>query len=1063
MPLSPRSRFILNVTVGYLVFAAAWIVFSDHLLLRLVEPAELAKFSTTKGLIFVGATAALLFAALRATPSETKAPPEPWDGTRIGWQRLMIALAIPLVAFVVQWELWLDISPYAWLLFFPAVFLSSSVGGLPGGLLATLLSTLLVWYGFTPPRFSFSIENPHAIISIGVFFAMGVLLALTHGRLRQAERLAAEAKFRALVDQSLAGIYILQDSRFRYANLAFARMFGYASPEEMIERLPVEAVVAAQDRPMVIEKIRQRIDGEISELRYGFRGRRADDSLFDVDIHGRSFRYEGRPAVIGVALDVTELEQYRTNLEHLIGIRTAEVQAANDKLQDTQFAMDCVGIAIHWVDVDTGRFLYVNSFAAEMLGYSVDEMLSLSVPDINPNFPAGGFKEASESFRQQRRVEFQAMLIAKDGRIIPCEGILHFLPGKDAMPGRFITFVTDITKRKAAETAREAALNEAERLATLRRDFLANMSHEIRTPLNAVLGLAQIGARDNTGRKCQGVFNRILTAGHGLLEVVDDILDFSKIESGKMGVESVPLVIGEVIDRTVHLVALRANAKGLHFAIEEEPGLPVGCLGDSKRLQQVLVNLLSNAVKFTPQGGAVVLSASCDAEHLLFRISDTGIGIAPDTIERLFQPFEQTDSSTTRHFGGTGLGLPISRHLVEMMGGEITVQSVLGQGSNFDVRLPLAGVIPPGPKPKLPLALYGLPLDEVESIRRAVGACVSLSTLDHVPDGTAMIVIDAAVLAEDRIRAQGEAHLAQGLRVAVVVTDGSLDMRSTLWNGATIIERPLRARHVLAALSPTEPKNPAAGSLPRLSGLSILSAEDNELNRLILEDILRCEGAEVTCVENGQFALERLRQQGAHAFDVVLTDIQMPGMDGYALARAITAMAPRLPVIGLTAHAMQEERTRCLAAGMVEHVPKPIDLDILVAAILRHTRERNETSPLALAHLIVDWRQLEIRYSGRHDFIKRLLELVVSAHAETPRDLRDAVGAGNMAQVAKLVHSLKGTAGNLAAHDLQSLATQTERAVRDSTAEARELVEHLADAVEAMLSAIASRESVDGN
>jgi signal transduction histidine kinase/CheY-like chemotaxis protein len=428
---------------------------------------------------------------------------------------------------------------------------------------------------------------------------------------------------------------------------------------------------------------------------------------------------------------------------------------------------------------------------------------------------------------------------------------------RDPLKEQFISSVTDILagfiSRKYAEQALieyqanleelvatrtaelEGARIEAERLARVKSEFLANMSHEIRTPLNAVLGFAQIGYRDSGGRKSQQSFHHIMDSGQLLLGIINDLLDFSKIEAGKFSVESRAFQLSPIMAVAASFVAAAAKQKGLNYVVDAASDLPEWVKGDSQRLQQILVNLLSNAVKFCSHG-EVRLRVAREGDDLYFKVIDTGIGMSEEQISRLFNPFEQADSSTTRKYGGTGLGLAISQSLARMMGGEITVDSSLGAGSAFTLRLPLPAVAP----------------------------------------GT------------------------------------------EVYTGKT------------------------AESGPRLDQLRILAAEDVEVNQIILEDMLVHEGAHVVLADNGQQALERLDEAGVIAFDVVLMDVQMPVMDGHEAARRMLERAPDLPIIGLTAHALAEERDKCLVAGMVDHVTKPIDIDTLVNTIRKYaSREQS--------------------------------------------------------------------------------------------------------------------------
>ena len=362
------------------------------------------------------------------------------------------------------------------------------------------------------------------------------------------------------------------------------------------------------------------------------------------------------------------------------------------------------------------------------------------------------------------------------------------------------------------------------------------MSHEIRTPLNGVLGLARMGYRESVGRdSTQVLFGRILSSGQLLLGIINDILDFSKIEAGKLGIEAIPVELGKLIGDILVLMDERAVEKGLTLRLQRAPSLPTACVSDPLRIGQILVNLLSNAIKFT-ECGSVTLYAGAENGELVFRVADTGIGMSLDQIDKVFAPFEQADNSTTRRFGGTGLGLTITHRIVGLMGGSLHAESRLGEGSTFEVRLPC------------------VPVDRLTpELAVAVGA-------------------------------EGE-------------------------SGA------------------------------RLAGLRVLVAEDNEVNQMVLEDNLSSEGAEVTLVGNGREAVECVQRRGADAFDLVLMDVQMPVMDGHEATRLLRTLAPGLPVIGQTAHALDEERVACLASGMVDRLAKPIDPELLVKTVLRYRRE----------------------------------------------------------------------------------------------------------------------------
>jgi len=402
-----------------------------------------------------------------------------------------------------------------------------------------------------------------------------------------------------------------------------------------------------------------------------------------------------------------------------------------------------------------------------------------------------------------------------------------------------------LEERVAERTAElRAAQQESERLARAKSEFLAKMSHEIRTPLNAVLGLAQLGARGLNDEDATRTFGQIVESGQHLLAVVNDVLDMSRINAGKLAIERRPFALGALIDRVAGMIAPSAQAKGLRWQVRCSPELAPWVSGDEIRLTQVLANLLANAVKFT-ETGDVGLTVRTEPGMVVFEVADTGVGITPEQAARLFEPFEQADNSTTRRFGGSGLGLVISRELARLMGGDIMLASQPGKGSVFTLRLPLMAAEAPR---------------------------------------------EAAVM---RVGATGG----------------------------------------------------------RLAGMRLLVAEDVAVNRLVLEGVLDTEGASVVFAGNGVEAVARVAACGGTAFDAVLMDIQMPEMDGFEATARIHEADPRLPVLGLTAHALDDERARCLAHGMVEHLTKPIDVEALVAALQRHARRGPwpATAPAAVA------------------------------------------------------------------------------------------------------------------
>jgi PAS domain S-box-containing protein len=879
----------------------------------------------------------------------------------------------------------------------------------------------------------------------------------------------SELRFRRMAD-TIGDVFWIAAPETRavqYVSPAFERVWGYPCGEVLGNPLLWLQAVHPDDVPKVVDALEALARGRAYDLQY--RIVRPDGDVRWVNDRGYALRDEAGAVVLmsGVASDITErkavadeLDRHRHHLEELVAARTAEVRAAEAKIR---LILDSSADGLYGLDAE-GRLTFINPAACAMLGYGPGDLVGRSPHAIIHHSRADGSPYPHHECPSHATLQdglirrtVNEVFWRADGSSFPVAYASHPMRRNGAIVGAVISF-SDITARIETDRAREAALAEAQRLASLRRDFLANMSHEIRTPLNAVLGLAQAGQMESRGRRAHDLFRHILGAGRSLLGVVDGILDFSKIEAGKIQVECNPLVLGDVVDRAVGQVAGAAFAKGVDLRVAEAADLPVSLLGDALRLEQVMGNLLSNAVKFTPSGGMVALSVEYFGGQMTIAVSDTGIGMEEGQVARLFQPFEQADSSITRTYGGTGLGLSICRHLVELMGGSIQADSRPGHGSRFTVQVPLAAAGMPVVAAVRPVTLAGLSPDEAGTLADALrgrGCRVEIAggpdpvTPDCVMPGSVVVV--AAGLAATPAGAALLAGLeARRQRVLVAIDPGQCELPPALAEMA-VIERPFRARHVLRDEKDVRPAVPPSGFGGRLAGLSVLAAEDNDMNRLVLDELLTREGARLVCKPDGRQALDAIRAEGAQAFHVVLTDIQMPEMDGYQLTRRLAELAPALPVIGVTAHAMPEEEARCLEAGMVARVTKPINAEDLIQTVLRHAvRDRAEKAAVSR----FDRRGLEQRYPGKPDFVEKLLRTGQEFLAATIVQLRDAIARDDGEQLARLAHSVKGSAGNLMAETLHSQALAVEMAAKEGHVDAHALAGELLRSVEALLATI---------
>ncbi|HET8694940.1 MAG TPA: PAS domain S-box protein, partial [Aquabacterium sp.] len=732
MSVSRRTLFSLRATAIYVVFATAWILLSDQALGLFADAATLTRFSTVKGLLFVVITALILWGALQSAPNDEQPhlarqlSPASTSLTQTAW-----GLVLPVLGGLIQYFFWSAIVPNPWLLLYPAVFLASWLGGWWAGLLSTSLSTLIGWYFFTQPYESWAITRAGSVLGLGIFFGMGVLFSLTHEWLKQTQQRATDNKFEALVEQTLAGIYIAQDGFFRYVNPEFARMMGYDSADEIVQRIPVLDLVVPEQRAQVAMTLKERESDVSHHMRYALKARRKDGTAIDLEVHGRGMLTDSGPAVIGLAIDVTSRRQTEKALRHNEQLLRAVVEGSPDAI----FVKDL-----------QGRYLMANQGTAQVLGRPIEQIIGHDDAELFPPDSARRILEADQAvMRSNETRQSEEHLQTRDGRdwlFLVMKGPMHDAKGQVNGLFGISRDITEIHRTREAlkshqekleamvaqRTAElEAARNEAERLAGIKTDFLANMSHEIRTPLNGVLGLAQIGYQD-ASPTTRRLFSQILESGQVLLGVVNDILDFSKIEAGKLHIESLPVDVRDLVERVVAQVRDRAEAKHLQLTVDISSDIPIYVATDPLRLEQILLNLLTNAIKFTQIGSVQVVVQRMN-HHLSLQVRDTGIGMSDEQVASLFTPFTQADNSTTRRYGGTGLGLSITKRLTELLGGSIHVQSQPDKGSAFDVSLPLSEaatpappaakqpLIPPSAAPERPRRLQGIRILAAEDNR----------------------------------------------------------------------------------------------------------------------------------------------------------------------------------------------------------------------------------------------------------------------------------------------------------------------------------------------------------
>ncbi len=734
--------------------------------------------------------------------------------------------------------------------------------------------------------------------------------------------------------------------------------------------------------------------------------------------------------------------------------------------------------------------------------------LELGTP-ITPGFEALVFKAS-------RGIEdiYELTYIRKDGSRFPAVVSVTALRDAQSAIIGYLLIGTDNTARKQVEAEKQRLLDiqeemykqlqeakdTAEVANSLKSVFLANMSHEIRTPLNAIIGFSSLALNTDLSPKQHDYVRKINDSGVSLLGIINGILDFSKIEADKLEMEQSLFSLDDVLSSVIAVVEQKAVDKNIELLLDISPEIPWQLVGDSLRLGQIITNLVGNAIKFTEKGEVeltVTLQERAEGRtKLQFSVRDTGLGLSPDHLAKLFQPFTQADGSMTRRFGGTGLGLSISKRLVEMMGGDIWAKSEPGTGSTFSFTAWFDIESAENSPPRIPetlnrmrilvaddndtsqkkmvklLTRFPARVDTVNSGIEAVSAVQNQNPVDPYK----LILMDWKT-SEEMDGVGAARHIKEYLTLhaipsIIMVTSFGVqtEQADACKAGADyFLRRPVTASSLFdAIIGILTPAERAAVMRIQRSGETaynfmpahILLVEDNEINQQLAIELLESAGLTVDVANNGREAVEMVTAVG-HSYDLVLMDIQMPEMDGYEATRRIRldSRFSALPILAMSAHALVEDRQKTVNAGMNDHITKPIDPQVMFRAMGRYLRQlparaqslANRSKGAKGQDAIPDIPGVDVtgalyRINGNVKLYLQLLGKFILNQTGTAAALESALGSGDRSLAERLAHTTKGVAGNIGANGIQDVAAELAASIRhnDPPELTREILERFA-------------------
>ena len=909
----------------------------------------------------------------------------------------------------------------------------------------------------------------------------------TQRQAAQAALAQAQSDLQAIFDHTPALlVYWDRQLRNRFANRASLEWFGI-TPEQMRDR-HISDIIG----PAVFADMAARLESALAGNNELFEGSivvasgEQRHALFSYSPDRKSGRIDG---VYGVITDVTQIKRAEAGQARALHKLQGVLNAASD-------------FSIIQTDVD--GFIELFSPGAErMLGYRAADLVLQSTPyllhleeEVNARGAAlsiqygreiAGFEVFTIEACDGGSVSHDWTYVRKDGSHLPVNLTVTTVRDSEGIIDGYLGIAKDITIEREIRDVLATARDQAEQANVAKSQFLANMSHEIRTPMNAVLGMLELLRYTPLSTLQREYADKSHSAAGSLLGLLNDILDFSQVEANRLELEVAPFSFDALLRELSTILSSLVGDKDVEMLFSVDPALPAWLMGDVTRLRQVLINLASNAIKFTEQGEVLIaislLGRGVQGSEIGFEVHDSGIGIASDKIERIFEGFTQAEASTARRFGGTGLGLTISQRLVSLMGGTLQVESTDGVGSRFHFRVTFeesaeAPLIAFPKKVIEPASLRVLVVDDSQSSRTILSTFIASFGWIAVTaaDGQqALIALDKSARAQQvfdvvlldwrmpgmdgwELAGRIRAHASAPKMVLMVTAHGRgalaerLESERGLLNG--FLTKPVTPSMLWDAIVDAAAGHTTTTEPPlvpwrsqRLLGLRVLVIDDNALNLQVARELLLHEGAEVRVANGGALGL-LMAIEATPGFDAILLDIQMPEMDGYACAEAMRSN-PRLqttPIIAMTANVMAEERAACLACGMDAHLGKPIDIDTLVELLRFHCGASVEPgavsgelttdtlapqpSPQADGTGYIDM-DAAVKRLGGHQALYLSLATTFSTEATVFLvAIREHLQAEDLGAAAELLHTFRSTAGTVGATQLQSYCTTLESGLR---------------------------------